>query len=891
MGNLLYKVSYRIGSRPEGGMHQPHSRHYLVGQYRVDATGTVSPFDFYTSISEPLGLTREAARTLESVPIGSRPILRQEVAQNPFLVNALIYLLSGIGISVEADEDKFFRLADRLWYALPPSVQHLFSAGWNVGASLAAAMMVSYSTPPLPQRPLYRASKEKWSIEGAFTDSDLLPGRMYVFGKFGACDLPEHVDLAIDSPGVLPKLPGLGDRATRSAVRMEGLLQRDHYLRERIAEWLERGAAFDISADDLATIITTLVGGPDRGSFLDWAAAASDHSSHDAVKRRRLIYAIISADPKANLPVRSAAAASTINWLEKVLTRESPGALQAFCDAIDADTVPNEEAAAPWEQLLEASFDDVEDIRAHERLINSRRRSSYGRWVSKNATKLAIAIAGKPTLEALTHDYQLEAVASSAIRRLLAGEPPTEEDHLFVSGLSEEQRARMGRLIERLWKERKHGILEWARLCRIPFEDAFLSIAAGGQVGCDELVKCVRQAQLLGLDSWFLACLAGEALRNVECLRAAIESEPTTWWQVLDLWPPEVRMTVLEEEPEPLPAETYRIEWVPTREDLQSRIAFWFSGREQFATIRHRAKAILQAAARIDVEPTGALSALDICRAFARDEFITGTLLDADEAILAARVLKAAGRFLSSSVAKEAWARVDQGWQVRLLLDTSGFANDLEPTTAHLTLLIAHRRWLRKRLSPHIPEEIRRRFAVLNFEFHDADWKINCNSWYDNYATSPLWAAFHGLPRNCRGPLEPALRAYADDSAAHCCLLHLDLYGDNTAFEDVLKAFVIPHAREALRGGAEELMDIFMAMARGVGNREAQGKLTFAGLRRQSEIELEPDGKLGGTVLQWDDSLHKLRVSASAFPLIWKVLRNPLLPSTLIKLREGGGFA
>jgi len=879
----LRTVCYRIGTRPEGGDEQPHSRHYITAQYLTGCAGEVSPLEFLQSIQTPHGITREMAGRLEPAAIRREDPWDGDVATDLFLREAIVYVLSGIGVDMEADETEFFRLADRLWHRLPDSARVLFSAGWNAGRSLSRVLMIGSATGASRERPVYHATAGKWSTAGKFTARDLFPGRMYVFREFGASELPDTCDAPSAADGDMPQLPDLSDPATWSAVRREGLLLRDDYLLDRVRTWFESGNVYGISADNLAKIASTLLAGSTKTRFVEWCCRAIDDESDDRAKQRRLIWAVLTNDSKVVLRCQTAVGQSTIAWLKRVRANDAPGALEVFCEASGLDPLPDEEAAPVWEQLLNASLDTAECWGSHIALINSRRGGEYRRWAAQNAMRLAINLGDGSVIAALSERYELDAGSASALRRLLAGAAPTDDDVSWLSTLSETDTQRLARLLERLWKKRRPVVLAWAeQLAAEFFEDDFLKIAAGGQVGFARLAACVQQAAGLNLESWFMGRLAAEALREVERLRDDIESQPAAWREVIELWPAQARLIVVDMSPA-MPPKEQEVSWSPTREELQERIEFWFSEGRQYASNRVRAAGILEAAGRMNADQSKPLSAVDICGGFARGEFIEGTPTDDSQAILAAQVVKAAGMRLPVGVAKEAWAHADKGWQLRLLIDTCGFLDEFEPTPVQLTALIAHRRWLVALLDGDVAPKFGHWFGVLKYDFQEAD----PSAWQEKYAGSPLWAAFRGLPRHCRGPLKDALRAYADstEEVVNRCLLHLECYHDELACQEVLEAYVLPRVRKELTRDAARLTDILMAMARGVGNRKAYPKFSF---RKQREIQLEPACELDGVLFQKGKERGKIRVAALAFALIWKILRNPQLPRILAQVTESG---
>lgn len=884
-------VCYRIGTRPEGGKEDPQSRHYVVGQYRADTTGEASPAEFVKSLSEPRGFTREMAQALEPVTIQSEPPRLCDMEHDPFLQNAVMYALSGIGISIEADEAEFFRLVDALWHALPRTVQALFSAGWNVGPALANVLVASYSTKPIRERLLYDAERGKWSPAENLSEADLFPGRMFLFRRFEAGRPPERSDAPIEDPGSLPFFPDLSDSSTRSAMRREGLLDRDEYVRARVEGWLEGGDPADIPAEQLANFVRTLLAGPQRERFLDWAGGAVDKNAGCPVKQQQLIWAILSGDCTAVLLPRSALGKSTVEWLRSVLAKDSAAALRVFCDAHDLDERLNAEAAAAWDEVLSASLDEPACTGYHESLIRARRNGYYATWVARNATSLAIDLAERSTAGVLRDTYQLEADAALTIEHLLAVEPPTQGDECWVSRLCTTNGRRLARLVERLWRVRNPVLLAWAeKLPPESFDDAFLRIAAHGSVEVSALMACAEQVQGFDPGCRFMNRLASEALRQVDRLREIIEDQPDKWRDVMELWPAEVRMTVVDSSPA-MSSKVFGGAWSPSREELRERIEFWFrvNGKSSAAN-RARARVILRAAAEMTASRSEALSAVEICGALERGELIQGTPVEASEPILAAQVMKAAGVSLSKAAAEKVWARADEGWQLRLLLDVCGFLDEFAPTTVQLTRLIAHRRWLRERLADDVSQEARRRFAVSTHGFHEANYADGSIAWDYTYKDAPLWAAFQKLPREYRGPLAPALEAYAASTRemAPCCLLHLDLYGDDLAYDEVLNAFLLPRLREALTGGAEELTEALRAMARGAGNSKIGRGLGWALFRKHAAIELEPAFDTDKRVFESCDAGRKIRVAEPAFPLFWRMLRHPLLARALTRIQETG---
>lgn len=156
----IYPVFVRALALSEGRQHRSYQRaRFLRGNSR----------------QSPLSLLR----TMNSVPIEGyvRPNHLSVIPALPcldgapgrldpvFITTALTYLLAGTPISLvpEVGEERFFEYAESLWQALPSAIRVYLSVGWGVGSSVKGKLALSAGMAQDDTCAVYDVSSTKWS--------------------------------------------------------------------------------------------------------------------------------------------------------------------------------------------------------------------------------------------------------------------------------------------------------------------------------------------------------------------------------------------------------------------------------------------------------------------------------------------------------------------------------------------------------------------------------------------------------------------------------------------------------------------------------------------------------------------------------------------------------
>jgi hypothetical protein len=171
-GGEIYSLLYRFQNLYEGGSrdYAKSSRAYLRGRI-VLSTGPSVPLSTLLRAMGPealRSLTSKEASHVASMVANEEAETDPAMAaleNDPFLKRALAYLAAGIPIHLDGlpIESELFHYADALYVHLPKSMRCWFSAGWNVGSSLAAGFSLSWGPVPPSNAACFHVRSQAWT--------------------------------------------------------------------------------------------------------------------------------------------------------------------------------------------------------------------------------------------------------------------------------------------------------------------------------------------------------------------------------------------------------------------------------------------------------------------------------------------------------------------------------------------------------------------------------------------------------------------------------------------------------------------------------------------------------------------------------------------------------
>ena len=518
LGKACLLLMYRLGYRPEGGVDQPHSRGYFLGQYHAVSKLHTSPLNLFRAMRPLSGLTPEQGKHIERIWCSSARIPME--GYTSFVLRAVEFLFSGVPLHIDATEREFFTLLDALWWKLPRALRPYLSGGWNVGRSLSGGLAATYAPNPSARCARFDAATGQWRE----------PMERRVVSS-GPPPLPNG--LPTFPHGIIPDM---FIQAGRSREQLDKLL--------RLGLVLNSGDPAGV--EEIPELLTAIGGGRfARHAFrLGWKRLGEERSQALAQDVLEQFHTL---DPQAYAAERhklhhTGPGGDLGHLLVKLLAGTSSEIVEALCDAGrsgEADRLHARFTARLWEALTD-SLHTPETMDAHAVLLGQKPAPrAYADWVEKHTIDLALSAvsvsSGFSTIRSViryANDLGSRAVLST-LARLSQNQRPESEDGTFLSSLSEERKLRLASGIDARWKlsdtPGREALLDWARmLSPCLFRSPALRLGGWGATfsrsrRCMEL-RC--QSELGSLPAPVRALLSREVIRLWPILRAEVRSDP-----------------------------------------------------------------------------------------------------------------------------------------------------------------------------------------------------------------------------------------------------------------------------------------------------------------------------------------------------------------------------
>lgn len=722
-GKIL-QVLYRVGVRSEGGNVLTRRRKYSLARYLVDPSRTASPLTLFKAMSPLVGLTREMAAALEPIRVSLPSSSLEEATPEPFLQQALTYIISGIPVHLKLPETEFFRLVEQVWQALPAEVRPFLSAGWNISSSMASEFGIFSAAAPVEQTAMYSATGG-WSRTQSIRRS-LVFGQLYsaVYFQAVGSETQSLIEKYLNAPGppvrtsrtALSSIPGFRDPGILSRFEDAGISVLEIGALERLRDWmisgnsaianqLEHLVSRVLSRSEVKNLIKMGFGVPafrQRTDQLAWVFltkknqlyADGEMPNEDGARRGLLLQAV--ARGEAHLTLKSLLAA--------VLVRE-------------ADDLPAE-VIKQIPVLLSSTLDEVQ---THWELLRAPAAVNvYDEWARENALELALQFAAdanlaQPAVEKLQELYgQKDAAPPSlaVITKLTSGQRSTKEDQAIVRRMASQQTERFCSVLETVWKQAdarnidRAMLLDWCAGLPHQYNDPALTLASGATITPVQINILARQCGALPQSLLYkLSEAALYASRNSRDILQYVRHDHACWNPIVSLWPQEVALALLGEEfhdPQRSVQHSERKfakDFYPSADLIQNTIEDWLLGLRPIKLLLEAAPVIwnwIKALPGPGPE-NNTLMAVDICWCLANRKLIRDTKINSspyDEVHLVTTLVRFSGQY--EQLTRDAtvlWKSAAHGWQLKLLLELFP-AVEFSPLAAQLSALVPYRRWL-----------------------------------------------------------------------------------------------------------------------------------------------------------------------------------------------------
>lgn len=599
-------VLYRVRTRPEDGEGGVR-RHYTMARYLTAPGAELSPLALLDVMdSEPLrGMTQDEMARMAPASVRELPPPAAEPDIRAFVGGGVVYLLSGIplGLAEAAPERLFFKWVTALWYALPPQLRPLLSAGWGVGGSLSGSLAVTYAARRAshcavytPQSGTVDEPARGWSdpdsiitweggqpVWKSFFRKRLAIGHMYAHYVFGGsphewpritslAPRPEADDLLTLLPAYdYPRLPDFENPQTVRAFRQPGLKAYDEY---RLFVLRRSLGGDEVAASDEKHLVKSAVEfvfEEGRAAALTLALAAQAHESAQE-RGDAFVWESINGSSPAHLQLLKQAEGYVgkgfprVRLFAAVRSGEVGGCLQALASASEvgcAERLP-EGVTRALSACLDASLatDDAKTVGWHTRLLMVQAApKAYAEWARAHAFELLLLML---KLQAPNFNYvserllELDPVSDARLLRSYASDgEPSPDARKVVGRLSKERAEAFAALCLRDWKaergevgKRRARLLPWIQLVSerglppgVVADEVLIGLALNPQRRLSR-----RDVQLLAeeihgdrVPGPLLPRVAATSLRHWSDAEAYFRTRRAAWAKVIEHWPLETR--------------------------------------------------------------------------------------------------------------------------------------------------------------------------------------------------------------------------------------------------------------------------------------------------------------------------------------------------------------